>query len=440
MNQTSKMLLLSGAAIGLGGTALAADQQAWSGVNADEVRAIVAEMLSDAQTRSSLLANGATAGYDKNFFLASADGNFRLNVSGIIQFRYIVNYRESGARNPLPPAAVVDDISPGFQIRRTKLNFEGNIFDPNLFYRVRGDFQRNNGNFNLDYAYAGYKFENGFTATWGQFRVPFNNEELVGDQYQLAVERSLISSIFGEDYSQGVMLGWEGEYLRAAVSATNGFASRNQDFNAHNADYALTGRLEWMFAGAWNDFKQFTSPQGSQFAGKVGGAVHWEESRDDPAIANRTQNLRYTADASVKGDGWNLYGAFHGAHTADEVNPSFDDFGFLAQGGIYITDKLEPFARYEFLYPDRDRTVNAVTGTGGNRNLHVVTGGVNYYFYGQAAKFTFDTVWIINDSRFNDFTTGQAPGFVNPINTGTGLLTGTGRNQLAFRVQFQLLF
>ena len=434
MNQTSKTLLLAGATIGLGGAAMA-DQQAWSGVNADEVRAIVAEMLSDAQTRSSLLANGATAGYDKNFFLASADGNFRLNVSGIVQFRYIINYREN-ARQQAPAH---DDFSSGFQTRRTKLNFEGNIFDPNLFYRVRGDFDRNGGAFTLDYAYAGYKFENGFTATWGQFRLPFNNEELVGDQYQQAVERSLISTIFQEDYSQGVMLGWEGEFLRAAGAFSNGFASRNTEFNAKPADYAFTGRLEWMFAGAWSDFKQFTSPQGSNFAGKVGIAGHYQETRDDPTLpaATRQRDVRYTADVAVKGDGWNVYGAFHGAHTeAEDQAGNRNDFGFLAQGGLYITDKIEPFVRYEFLYPDRDR------GAGNSNNLHALTGGVNYYFHGQAARFSFDTVWLISDTRNNAFTNAGVRGFGNPIvnGSGLGLQPGTGKNQLAFRFQFQILF
>lgn len=452
MNQTSKILLLAGAAVSLGGTALA-EQTAWSGTNADEVRAIVAEMLSDAQTRSSLLANGATAGYDKNFFLASADGNFRLNVSGIIQFRYLINFREDARTVGAPPAVapVNDDFVSGFQTRRTKLNFEGNIFDPNLFYRVRGDFARDGGaaggNFRLDFAYAGYKFDNGFTATWGQFRVPFNREELVGDQYQLAVERSVISSIFQEDYSQGVMLGWEGEQLRAAFAFTNGFRSRNTDIGNSGAtkpaDYALTGRLEWLFSGAWNDMKQFTSPQGSNFAGMFGAAIHWQESPDSPAVANRQRDLRYTADITVKGDGWNVFGAFHGAHTEQEFNvapangTTFDDFGFVAQGGVYVTDKFEPFIRYEYLLTDKDR------GNGNTRNQHIIGGGFNYYMHGQAAKFSADVLYFINDTNLNVFTRAGVPGFGSggsPLDSGNGLLSGDGRHQLAFRLQFQLLF
>jgi len=55
MSQIKRFVVLAGAAISLGGvnTALAQEQ------NTDEVRAIVAEMLADAQNRSSLLAGGS---------------------------------------------------------------------------------------------------------------------------------------------------------------------------------------------------------------------------------------------------------------------------------------------------------------------------------------------------------------------------------------------
>ena len=55
---------------------------------ADEIRALVHDVLADADTRASLLQSGMTAGWDKGFFLASSDGNFKLKVAGQIQFRW----------------------------------------------------------------------------------------------------------------------------------------------------------------------------------------------------------------------------------------------------------------------------------------------------------------------------------------------------------------
>ena len=57
---------------------------------AEEVKSLVKEVLADADTRASLLAEGATAGHDGgHFWVGSADGSFLLRVSGIIQIRHV---------------------------------------------------------------------------------------------------------------------------------------------------------------------------------------------------------------------------------------------------------------------------------------------------------------------------------------------------------------
>ena len=78
----------------------------------DEVRAIVAEMVADADERSSLLAGG-TAGHDGGFYLASDDGAFKLGINGFVQFRYYAGFRDED--NTVGDA---DDFSSGFQMRR----------------------------------------------------------------------------------------------------------------------------------------------------------------------------------------------------------------------------------------------------------------------------------------------------------------------------------
>lgn len=50
---------------------------------AEEVKSLIKEVLSDADTRASLLNDGAVAGFDgKNFFIASADGAYEMDFSG----------------------------------------------------------------------------------------------------------------------------------------------------------------------------------------------------------------------------------------------------------------------------------------------------------------------------------------------------------------------
>ncbi len=60
---------------------------------ADEIRALVSDVLADADTRTALKDTGLTGGWDDGFFLQSADGNFRLEVSGQVQTRYVWNRR-----------------------------------------------------------------------------------------------------------------------------------------------------------------------------------------------------------------------------------------------------------------------------------------------------------------------------------------------------------
>jgi hypothetical protein len=56
---------------------------------ADEIRGLVQDVLADADTRSSLMANGLTAGYDNGFMLGSEDGNFKLKINGRCRFASI---------------------------------------------------------------------------------------------------------------------------------------------------------------------------------------------------------------------------------------------------------------------------------------------------------------------------------------------------------------
>ncbi|MFZ4698108.1 MAG: hypothetical protein ACOYMO_08895, partial [Phycisphaerales bacterium] len=59
---------------------------------ADEIRSVVQDVLSDADTRSSLQAAAATSGYNNGFFISSPDGNFKLQINGQLQNRWAYNW------------------------------------------------------------------------------------------------------------------------------------------------------------------------------------------------------------------------------------------------------------------------------------------------------------------------------------------------------------
>jgi hypothetical protein len=447
MSQTKGFLMLAGAALSLGGVNAALAQQQ----NSDEVRAIVAEMLADAQTRSSLLAAGG-AGHDGQFYLANADGSFRLNVGGQIQFRYIADFTDEGDGDDDPFTGATDDIENGFQTRRTKLVFDGNIVNTDWTYKVQGNFARDQGGgFGLEEAWVGYNFGNGWKAQWGQFKLPFGREELVSSRRQLAVERSIVNEIFNQDYSQGVQLSYEDLDWRFAAAFSDGFASRNTDYVNPDAgpgtidaeaDLAGTARFEYKFAGDWKQFEDFTSEQGAPYAAMVGAAGHWQQDANSSSPSDTDfQYLGYTFDVSLEGDSWNLFGAFHGRHadgrTAITMRPpeeigDVDDFGIVLQGGYRFAKDTEVFARWDGLFLDEDLFTD-------ENQFNFLTVGLNQYYAGHAAKATIDLVYALEETsaiagNLNAFPNGGFP------STAVGISGDDDEGEIALRLQFQLLF
>jgi hypothetical protein len=60
---------------------------------AAEIKSLVKDVLADSETRTSLQGSGATSGYNNGFFISSADGNFKLNLSLLAQARFTWNYQ-----------------------------------------------------------------------------------------------------------------------------------------------------------------------------------------------------------------------------------------------------------------------------------------------------------------------------------------------------------
>lgn len=421
MGQNKGLWLLAGAALALTGGVANAQQ------SSDEVRAVVAEMMSDAETRSSLLAGG-DAGHDGKFFI-QGDG-FRLNIGGQLQFRHVFNFRDKDRTN--------DEFKHGFTNRRIKLDFDGQL-NKDWFYRVRLT-NSSSDSVGFDYAYAGYKFGNGGKLTWGQYKIGFTREELVSDGRQLAVERSLANSLFTAGYSQGIEYAYETEQWRLFASVSDGLNSQGTEWNTREntggpfvrgqAEYALTARGEFLLAGNWKQFNEFTSPKGSDFGAMFGAAAHWQQSDNSQRGADIDRDsLFYTADISVKGDSWNAFGAFLGRYIKDRQfgsNTKYNDFGAVIQGGWRFAENTEVFARWDALFLDKDWV------GGGKKNYHFITAGLNQYYAGHAAKASVDVVWALQ--RASALSSFALP------DSGVGLLGQDKSGEIAVRLQFQLLF
>ncbi len=398
----------------------------------DEVRAVVAGVIAESEGRRSLPA--APAGVEAGaggFFIRSEDGAFRLRIGGAMQLRYLASFRDDAGGGEDGQ----DDFESGFTVARPLLLLSGHIHDPRLTFSLRAIFGGSGGAGFLDDALIGYRVSDRVSLRAGQGISTFQREWNMGDLRLLGVERSINALVFGQARSQFVEAAYQGDALRLVGTFSDGFRSQSTDLGDDPADWALTGRAEWKFAGEWSAIAgEFRGAPGTPLSGAVGAAVHFERGPDRGTGAAQDL-LAWTADVFVKGSGWNVLGAATGYHVTDEAGvggADFFDWGFVVQGGHHLTERLEVFGRYEMIFPDGDRAADD--------EFRAVAAGVNYFIAGQAARVTLQATWL------PDPTTGTAAGnFANagaraPVSTAYGILPDSEGDQVVVVAQFQLLF
>jgi hypothetical protein len=385
----------------------------------DEIRSIVQDVLADADTRASLLQSGMTAGYDDGFMIASPDGNFELKINGQMQVRYVYNQQDDGPE---------DDNRGGFENTRTKLFFTGHVGNPDWIYRIEGDFSRDGGAFSLEDAYIGYVMGDnweGFTLLVGQMKVPVLREYLVHSMDQLLVERSLTAyQSPAASRTQGIALDYRNDMFHGVVAFTDGggggndpAGQANSPWNNEDTEYAFSARAEVLLSGEWDQFNDFTSPQGSPQGLMIGGGIHYQDAEYGTAPADELSVLVATADVSFEFEAANIFAAFYYNSFDDDALNDRDEYGFVVQGGYYFTDTIEAFARYEWYDFD----------TEGAEDLSIITVGLNSH-YGDNLKASADFGWAMDPLELS-----------SPI-TGYRVDTADSDGQWVIRTQLQLLF
>ena len=441
-------------------SALTVQNQNWlTEERANEIKGLVQDVLADADTRASLLQNGATAGYDNGFFLSSSDGNWLLRINFNMQQRFVYNDRDV----PDPPAPTTDDefddTRYGFENTRSTLILNGHVFNPSWFYRVDVNFGSNStdtdafvdeeyfptssnwGRTGTLNAFLGYDYGNGWRVKVGSMKLPLLREELVEPYYQLAVERSILNYYFTTGYGDGISMEWNGDRARAEVMFSDGGQTgqtiwSNGPFGdldvpdaivfpylpGRHADWAVTGRAEFVASGSFEQFRDFTSPRSGELGILIGAAAHYQEAEDIPGGGYTNDVFVVTGDVSAEFGGFNFFGAFMYANNDFGGPEDWNPWGFVAQAGVYVTETWELFGRYEWMEWDEDVV-------GPTEDLSVVTVGLNKYFAGHNAKWT------------TDFGFGINPVFVPARLTGwLGDFDNDSDGQWIVRSQVQLYF
>lgn len=453
---------------------VASDQGSWlTDERAAEIRAIVSDVLADSATRSNLAADGSAAGWDKSkgFFIASADGNYLLAIKGDAQFRWVYDHRDIGAQ----PAAVgsvsagTNDDTYGFEWRRMRIAFAGNVIDPSWTYEFKFANNRNATGSNtgyLDDAWVQKSFDGGYALRMGQFKAPFLREEGTSTTGQLAVERSMVNEVFTVSRSQGIVFGWTGETARiegyygdalranaaiptnTAGAATGVASGQNVSFANNTTDYAVSARAEFKPSGDWKQFKDAQSYRGES-GGMLFGVAGYIEQLLPGTVGSTIPDVVWalTADATVDFGGASLfaYGVYRNVTLQDPLavrdggtNDELDQWGALVQGGVFVTDDIEAYARYEIGNTDTDqyRTNNTATLANGEDDS-ILTIGANWWPEGVKQKYlkiTADVGYAFDPVI--DFS-GSGAGWL-PDYTDSGSISSDG--QWVFRTQLQIIF
>jgi len=427
---------------------------------AEEIKTLVREVLSDADTRASLLDSSITAGHNgDHFFLSSEDGNFEMAIYGQLQVRYTANFRDSN------PGSGTDEGEAGFNIPRAKIGFAGTVVNPRIHYDVRLNANRDDETVFTDKVVIGYDLTDEIYIWAGEDKAPFLREELINSSHQLAVERSLVNEAFTLDRVQGVGVKWNAhEQVKLAAMVHDGARSGEStvttsgapaglsiynaaDFTAHGnisssdigkdfqndrTDFAVTARGDVLLAGDWAQWKDYSSWAGEELFVNVGAAIAYEVGETGDT-GNNTNHLSWTVDATVEYQGFALSAAYVGSSIDIDdavVGVSdFDPWGVMVQGSYNMDlgnkTSLEPFVRYEFI--DLDDFGGILPSTIDD-DFTLITFGANWYHAKHDAKLSADIVWSLD----------SLPTSVS----GLGLLADdTGEeDQIALRVQYQLLF
>jgi hypothetical protein len=425
---------------------------------AEQISGLVQDVLADADTRVALMQSGMTAGWDKKFFLESADGNYKLKIEGQIQVRFVYNHLNGTPGRNDDDDKVRNASVWGFEDRRAKLKFSGHIVDPSWQYSIQGSFSRKGGAesskppyrstgvppfdgntgagglFSLETAFIRKRFGNWY-ARVGQFKGPFLWEELVSSKRQLAVERSLVNGAFSQKRSQGIEIGWTSDQLRFAVMYGDGFRSRNTAALDIDTEYAFMGRVDWQAIGDnWKRFDDFTSWNGSDLALKIGGAFAVDQgqygSTANKNLFDQTDKekqlvYQFTADVQLEGNGWNAFSYFVWRRF-DQAD--LDQWGWVIQGGVFVVpDKWEMYARYEYS-SFGDYQVNNPPAL--VSPLSTMSVGFNRYFAKHHLKWTTD--FGIGFNEVSDQYDSSGAGWRSDVEGE--------KHQVVVRSQLQLLF
>ncbi len=355
-----------------------------------------------------VIERGAEVGYDKGFFIKSADGLYTLKLTGRVQPFYAGTFVKGG------------DDKHAFEVRRGRLTFEGNIHTRSLLYKLQTDFGK--GFVTLKDFHVDAKLADNVWLRAGQWKRPFSRQQINSSGRLEITDRSITDKAFGAGRDIGVAI--RNDYEKSPdiewiVGVFNGSGDGASFVPTVDSTGAITG-------GAFTNVPKKFKPafigrvglndggiKGYSEADLEGGPLRWgaaasvwiEGDRD----ADDSSNQKVELDYVVKASGFSTTGGFYGMSSQTGIKTFSDQelshVGLHLQAGYMVTPTVQASARYALVDAKLDAT----------KDQQEISVGSNYYAFGHDAKLT-GAVRLIKDgaAKFSDdllFELGANVGF-----------------------------
>ena len=164
-------------------------------------------------------------------------------------------------------------------------------------------------------------------------------------------------------------------------------------------------------------------PHGFEQQRKIERLLH--QRGDTGGGATEKSLMKGTVDASLEGNGWNAFVAGLWQQSDPDSGPVAMAYGVVAQGGFFVTDQVELLARYDAIFPNQ---------VAGPDDFNTLTAGINYFVSPMSHVFVISGDFIYYFDPESDCAIIPAP------STTLDLLTDSSGDQIAFRIQAQIVF
>jgi len=421
-------------------------QQAVQERNAELLRQMMGEFAKNSHQQSQDTA--ITAGYDKRFFIKSADDQFSLQFDTHLQFRHSYLLSDDGDTKldkegqRVVTGDGVDSSASAFEAERARIQMSGHVMK-DLKYAIVMEMDDDNSNnaYLLDYLLA-YSFMPEFGVQAGRYKGAFSKQMITSDSKMMLVGGSLATSVFSIGRSTGVEAFGElplaDTKLHYRAGMYNGISdARSTPFAENDNNPAVAARLVLPLMGATPaDFENESDIEGHEnLVAQLGTSFVYGNNRTEDHFSNGTDDnfvvlleggdgrsngveaggevTMLGADASMKCNGLSVIAeGFYQHADLDSTECDYEnDFG-VTRDLLGVTGlELDNYGWYTqagyFIVPGTFELVSRVGGVyvDNTNDCHEYSGGWNYYISGQDLKLSMDITYLddlqVTDSGLN---------------------------------------